>query len=712
MTAKNPAKMFIAAVALMLMMGLVPALAFAAPIAAGQTLTTLAAGDLDDSVESIEYKPAFPIVLFENDLGFWDWDESFNRYFYYTGVDFENRDILTVTYASGDVKDYTCEWRAGDDGQGCAVFVSENGEEIRGNEGDGVQLLENQYENHWALGNQNRVEIRYGDKSFMLPITVVKALKSIELTPVSDTVNIPPNTQQDKFWSLAHSSTIAYGSRLVTVDADGVSHTYRFDPSAGKYMCRDDSSIPPISESSISFESVGELAIGSNEVVISYGGARSTIELQLKQRFAEDYAEVQFNPDVSTTIHTINNGSSYNETIYADDGKIIGSRFMRLDNEPFLFFVYPNNDACEVDKVTYTTKDGHTSYIASISNPDSNRGLAYQIPALQGLVTIGSTGKLRSGVTVTDDGVINFNGITDSDGNALPNASKLTIGVGPNVRFSHVDNSGKTKRGTITLPRNWSPSSVGSDVYVWPDSTTTLVFQVPESASVEEPQLTPGAGEIVSWDYAADSASLTVSLRLSKPATLLVGGKADQVIAVSDVKKTYGAAPFALGAKLTAGDGELSYSSSNTAVAAIDASGKVTIKGAGTAKITVKAGETAGFNAASKIVTVTVAKAANPLKLANAKRTVKAAKIKKTKQVVKGVKVKAKGQGKITYSISKVAKSKFKKRFSINKTTGKITVKKGTKKGSYKITVKVTAAGNANYNKSAAKTSAVTIKVK
>ncbi|MBR0405144.1 MAG: BspA family leucine-rich repeat surface protein [Eggerthellaceae bacterium] len=217
----------------------------------------------------------------------------------------------------------------------------------------------------------------------------------------------------------------------------------------------------------------------------------------------------------------------------------------------------------------------------------------------------------------------------------------------------------------------------------------------------------------------AGTAAITVSAAAtgncyaaSRTVTVTVA-KAGQAISASDVGKVYGDAAFALGARLTKGEGKLSYASSNSGVAAVDAYGKVTIKGAGTAKITVTAAATANYKAASKAVTVTVDKAANPLKLAKATRTVKAKNVEKKNIVVRGAKLVKAGQGTMTYSIKPIAKKykKFKKYVGINKKTGKIAIMKGCPKGTFTMTVKATAKGNANY-KSAARTAVVTIRVK
>ena len=213
--------------------------------------------------------------------------------------------------------------------------------------------------------------------------------------------------------------------------------------------------------------------------------------------------------------------------------------------------------------------------------------------------------------------------------------------------------------------------------------------------------------------HATDPVSSEQLAPVAKPAKKAQAITVKAANAKGVIAKTYGAKAFSLGAKAS-GNGKLTYSSNNKKVATVSTGGTVTIKGAGTAKITVKAAATATYKAASKTVTITVKRAANPFKIAKATRTLKYSQLKKANKAVAGAKVAKKPAGKAAYAIAKAVKGKksFKSRFAISKTTGKITVKKGTAKGTYKVTVKATAAGSANYAKSAAKTAVVTITVK
>lgn len=223
-------------------------------------------------------------------------------------------------------------------------------------------------------------------------------------------------------------------------------------------------------------------------------------------------------------------------------------------------------------------------------------------------------------------------------------------------------------------------------------------------------------GNYGTWYDPGDKITLTEDMTLyarwSEPQP------AAQTITASNVTKTYGNAAFSLGAK-TNGDGTLTYKSSNTKVATVSNAGKVTIKGAGTAKITISASATANYQAASKTITVTVNKAANPLKIGAKTAPVKYSKLKKKNQtlaVTKVIKFTKKLNDKKTYTLvsAKKGSKSFKKYFKINKTTGKVTIKKNSKmkKGTYKVKVKVKALGNKNYKASAVKTVTFKVRVK
>ena len=125
------------------------------------------------------------------------------------------------------------------------------------------------------------------------------------------------------------------------------------------------------------------------------------------------------------------------------------------------------------------------------------------------------------------------------------------------------------------------------------------------------------------WTYDANSKTLTldetcaagndytVTFKSAEFGDLKVAvtvDKADQTIDIA--KDTYtvtmGATSFNLGAKANTA---LKYATSNDKVATVDENGKVTLKGAGTAEITVTAEANDNYNEATKTVKITVNKA-------------------------------------------------------------------------------------------------------
>ena len=171
----------------------------------------------------------------------------------------------------------------------------------------------------------------------------------------------------------------------------------------------------------------------------------------------------------------------------------------------------------------------------------------------------------------------------------------------------------------------------------------------------------------------------------------------NQIIIASNFTKTYGDAAFSIDA-VTSGDGKLSYVSDNESVAKVDAKGKVTLTGVGTAHITITASETKNYSAAKKVITITVKKkdsAGNTDKNSN---LITAKNITKTYGCKAfSIGAKSKSGGKLTYSVAD------KKVATVDK-KGKVTVKGY---GQTKITI--TSAAKGKYPK-AKKTITLTVK--
>ena len=174
-----------------------------------------------------------------------------------------------------------------------------------------------------------------------------------------------------------------------------------------------------------------------------------------------------------------------------------------------------------------------------------------------------------------------------------------------------------TKSGTIVNPEGTvymeANSSTGSKFY--------NLIPTQQDYIAERSQTWTPSYSVISVDE--DSFSITTydgdsgqELEDSSTYTIVKEAQTQSIKCTSSYTKAYGDKAFALNAKTT-GDGTLSYVSSNSKVAAVDKNGKVSIKGIGTATITIKASATENYKEASATVKITV----NPKKATISKLT-------------------------------------------------------------------------------------------
>lgn len=230
------------------------------------------------------------------------------------------------------------------------------------------------------------------------------------------------------------------------------------------------------------------------------------------------------------------------------------------------------------------------------------------------------------------------------------------------------------------------------------DGDGSISYEVTEGSSVSVEPATGvvsilSAGTSVITVRAAETTEYAAA---AKTVTVTVEKAAQSISGVSSAytKKTTDKA-FTLNAKAS---GQVTYTSNKPGVAAVGKNtGMVTVKGAGTAKITVTAAETDNYKPASKTITVKVEKVSQTVTLTKGSASYKVSVLKKKKRTFN---IGAKAQGKITYKV------KSGNKYISVKQNGAVTVKKNTPKGTYKVSV--TAAATAVY-KAASKT--VNIKV-
>lgn len=198
-------------------------------------------------------------------------------------------------------------------------------------------------------------------------------------------------------------------------------------------------------------------------------------------------------------------------------------------------------------------------------------------------------------------------------------------------------------------------------------------------------------------------ADVTTAVQAINDATAaLVKPSAQKITVTSKYNKKLSDKAFSLNAKAK---GKLTYKSSNTKVAIVDSKGKVTLKGVGSATITVSAAATGDYKAASTKVTVKVAKGTPTIKVKTTSKTLKVAAVKKKAQkIALGASVNSKGK----MSFKKASRNKV---ITVNTKTGALTVKKGLKKGTYKVKIQITSKATKSYN-AGKKTVTVTVRIK
>lgn len=186
--------------------------------------------------------------------------------------------------------------------------------------------------------------------------------------------------------------------------------------------------------------------------------------------------------------------------------------------------------------------------------------------------------------------------------------------------------------------------TVGSMTYTGSALTPAVTVKDASGAA-----LTANTHYTVSYSNNINAGKATVTVKGkgdytgSKSANFTIA-KANAAVTASDASKTFGDAAFSLAAKVTKGDGKLTFKSSNEKVAKVDTNGKVTIVGAGSATITASAAATANYNAASATATVKVAKAKSSISLAAQTKT-----FNRKAQAYSGKVTKSGSAGAVTY---------------------------------------------------------------
>ncbi len=187
------------------------------------------------------------------------------------------------------------------------------------------------------------------------------------------------------------------------------------------------------------------------------------------------------------------------------------------------------------------------------------------------------------------------------------------IGPGSTDYFVNVNNpddiigkDGIIGTGLYKRVKNFSTGTISVNDMTYTGEALTPIPVV----SFDGKELKNGTDYSVSYNNNTNAGTATITVTgigryigtISKTFKII---KQDQTITASDITKSTSDAAFSLDAK-TNGDGQLSYSSANTAVVTVDNTGKVTINGPGKTTITITASATTNYNQSSKTINVTV----------------------------------------------------------------------------------------------------------
>ena len=200
--------------------------------------------------------------------------------------------------------------------------------------------------------------------------------------------------------------------------------------------------------------------------------------------------------------------------------------------------------------------------------------------------------------------------------------------------------------------------------------------------------ITPGSGTqnvYLKLDYSTITKTTADDNAFAETEVPIVKEQAQTISGTSTFNKKYGDKAFSLGAKAKTA---MSYKSDKTSVATVDSKGNVTLKGVGTAKITITAKAGNGYKEATKTVTIKVSKGTQTITGPKASYTVAVGS--------KAFSLGAKAPGKLTYKSSNT-------KVAVVDKNGKVTAKAV---GTAKITI--SAAPSSNHN---AASKVVTVKV-
>ncbi len=224
-----------------------------------------------------------PVYVFENDGGYWETDEYNNKYYYYD--DFNLKDAvkhIIVSYDTGDADSYIYDY-------GIGTYCNIQGRTLR------LDVVTNQYKNHWYKGTNNALTLSYEGQEFSVPVTVVennKGISSISYwygpSPLQLIYNVDgyldwdydDNDNRIEYFRYTGIDLFKAGSTLTVNYVDGSKTVYTYSYEKG-FTAPDGSRLPGYVEAYSEQGYDKQWQLGTNYATIYYKGSKCYVPVNV-----------------------------------------------------------------------------------------------------------------------------------------------------------------------------------------------------------------------------------------------------------------------------------------------------------------------------------------------------------------------------------------------------------------------------------------------
>ncbi|MBR5923333.1 MAG: hypothetical protein IKZ59_06015, partial [Clostridia bacterium] len=274
---------------------------------------------VENPIEDLVYIPVREIEIYENTNGYWDTDGQGNPFYNYGLPDFQDGDLLNVTFSDTHTTVSYTYVQGVYNGQYYNGFydVSNNYEELP-DQYDIDGGLHRSRSGQWELGDGNFMFVTYKDnESNNVRVNIVEnPVKGIRYEPANPPVYYEGDTYYD-FWDDAYyyyNPEFEDGDKLIVIDKYGAEKTYVCDKYSMIFMA-DDEDIISMNDVSI-YQNQREIpwVVGDkNEYFVEYMGSKYTLYATVIEN---PIASIEYTP--AEPIVLIEGRDSYIDNYYGE----------------------------------------------------------------------------------------------------------------------------------------------------------------------------------------------------------------------------------------------------------------------------------------------------------------------------------------------------------------------------------------------------------